>query len=143
MVFLSPLYSRETAGKVKQKACVIKLCENAPGRPGIINENMKKGTVEQFKDKWLHSVYFLLSIGEPERAVIWQEMYINRHQKELEWIQTQETRGWRNVFCQFKICIHSFTSLYKGFSNDMDSFKKNSLLVSGLMLKINLFFLKT
>lgn len=68
--FLPPLCSRGTAGKVKQKAYVIKLHESAPGRPGIINKNMKKGTVEQFKDKLLHSVYFLLSIGEPERAVI-------------------------------------------------------------------------
>lgn len=50
-LFLPPLCSRGTAGKVKQKACVIKLHERAPGRPGIINKNMKKVTVEQFKDK--------------------------------------------------------------------------------------------
>lgn len=70
MAFFRPLCSRGTAGKVKQKAYVIKLRESAPGRPGIINRNMKKGTVEQFKDKRLHSVYFSLSTGEPERAVI-------------------------------------------------------------------------
>lgn len=69
-LFLPPLCSRGTAGKVKQKAYVIKLHERAPGSPGIINKNMKKGTVEQFKDKLLHSVYFLPTIGEPEKAVI-------------------------------------------------------------------------
>lgn len=68
--FCPPCVPGEQQVRSKQKDYVVKLCESAPGRPGIINKNMKKGTVEQFKDKLLHSVYFLLSIGEPERAVI-------------------------------------------------------------------------
>lgn len=140
-LFLPPLCSRGTAGKVKQKAYVIKLRERAPGRLGIINKNMKKGTVEQFKDKWLPSV-FAMNWRTWESSYLARNIYINRHQKELEWIQKQETRGWRNVFLQFKIWIHSFTSLYKRFSNYRNSFKKNLLLVGGLILKINLFLLR-
>jgi len=117
LAFSSPPCSRGTAGKVKQKAYVIKLRESAPGRPGIINKNMQKGTVEQFKDKRLHSVYFLLSTGEPENAVIWQERYTNRHQKELQWIKILEIQGWGNVFLQFKIWICPSASLHKGFPN--------------------------
>lgn len=77
-------FFRGTAGKVKQKAYVIKLLESTPRRSGIINKNIKKGTVEQFKDKWLYSVYFSWSIEEPERAVFWLEIHINSHQKDLE-----------------------------------------------------------
>lgn len=49
---------------------MIKLRESAPGSPGIINRNTKKGTVEQFKDNGSRSVYLSLSTGERESAVI-------------------------------------------------------------------------
>jgi len=137
--FFPPPCSWGTAGKVKQKAYVIKLRESTPRRPGIINKNTKKGTVEQFKDKWLRSVYFSLSAGEPESWFLTRNVYWQASKGARKDTNTGDSRLGK----QFKISIYSFTPLYKGFLNYRDSCEHNLLLLSGLMLQINLFVLRT
>lgn len=46
-----PSVPGEQQVRSNKKLYMIKLCESAPGRPGIIKKNTKKGTAEQFKDK--------------------------------------------------------------------------------------------